>query len=178
MKRFAEAAPFDAMRRQLRTEGKPHLICRQCGKVLEGCRTSFCTNSCADDFMCRRNGSYMRRLVYRRDRGVCKLCRVDTAAIRDRLRVLRFGNEMIVRRGGAVDPVGLCLLEGRLTRAGYDLGRSFWEANHIVPVYLGGGGCGIENIETLCRHCHRKVTAGQAAERARVRNRMKNAATA
>lgn len=34
-----------------------------------------------------------------------------------------------------------------------------WHADHIVPVIEGGGECGLENIRTLCRECHRKATA-------------------
>ncbi len=29
-----------------------------------------------------------------------------------------------------------------------------WEADHIVPVFLGGGGCSLENFQTLCEDCH------------------------
>lgn len=33
-----------------------------------------------------------------------------------------------------------------------------WQADHIVPVYKGGGGCGIENFQTLCLDCHKEKT--------------------
>lgn len=36
---------------------------------------------------------------------------------------------------------------------------SLWDADHIVPVAEGGGGCGLENLRTLCRVCHGRVTA-------------------
>lgn len=29
-----------------------------------------------------------------------------------------------------------------------------WHADHILPVYKGGGQCGIENFRTLCVACH------------------------
>lgn len=29
-----------------------------------------------------------------------------------------------------------------------------WEADHILPVYLGGGGCDLDNFQTLCKRCH------------------------
>jgi hypothetical protein len=31
-----------------------------------------------------------------------------------------------------------------------------WEADHILPVSLGGGGRDISNFQTLCRECHRE----------------------
>lgn len=33
-------------------------------------------------------------------------------------------------------------------------GRSLWEADHIKPVVEGGGGCGLENVRSLCVACH------------------------
>ncbi len=29
-----------------------------------------------------------------------------------------------------------------------------WQADHIVPVYAGGGLCTVENLRTLCVACH------------------------
>ena len=34
----------------------------------------------------------------------------------------------------------------------------FWQADHIVAVAEGGGGCGLENLRTLCTPCHRVET--------------------
>jgi 5-methylcytosine-specific restriction endonuclease McrA len=31
--------------------------------------------------------------------------------------------------------------------------------DHIVPVIEGGGGCGLDNLRTLCRKCHVEETA-------------------
>ncbi|WP_363315633.1 HNH endonuclease signature motif containing protein [uncultured Chryseobacterium sp.] len=33
-----------------------------------------------------------------------------------------------------------------------------WEADHILPVYKGGGGLGLENYQTLCPYCHKNKT--------------------
>lgn len=41
-----------------------------------------------------------------------------------------------------------------------------WNADHIVPVFRGGGACGMENLRTLCTPCHADVTKQQAKERA------------
>ncbi len=39
-----------------------------------------------------------------------------------------------------------------------------WEADHIVPL-KDGGGFGLDNLQTLCRACHRKKTARENRER-------------
>lgn len=33
-----------------------------------------------------------------------------------------------------------------------------WQADHIVEVRHGGGGCGMENFQTLCVECHKVKT--------------------
>jgi 5-methylcytosine-specific restriction endonuclease McrA len=33
--------------------------------------------------------------------------------------------------------------------------RSYWDADHIVPVHQGGGECGLDNYRTLCYRCHK-----------------------
>jgi len=45
----------------------------------------------------------------------------------------------------------------------------FWHADHIRPVWEGGGECDIDNLRTLCVLCHQKVTAEQAKTRAHIR---------
>jgi 5-methylcytosine-specific restriction endonuclease McrA len=44
-----------------------------------------------------------------------------------------------------------------------------WQADHVVPVYRGGGRCGLENLRTLCTPCHADVTKQQAKDRAAAR---------
>lgn len=29
-----------------------------------------------------------------------------------------------------------------------------WQADHITPVFKGGGACSLDNLQTLCQHCH------------------------
>lgn len=36
-----------------------------------------------------------------------------------------------------------------------------WEADHIIPVVKGGGGCDITNFQTLCPSCHKAKTYHQ-----------------
>jgi hypothetical protein len=46
-----------------------------------------------------------------------------------------------------------------------------WHADHIIPVYQGGGECRLENMRTLCVACHADVTAAQCAERKLIRSK-------
>lgn len=41
-----------------------------------------------------------------------------------------------------------------------------WQADHITPVHLGGGGCLLDGYQTLCVDCHRAKTTGNAKKRA------------
>tara|TARA_R110000803_G_scaffold209965_2_gene280559 strand:- start:14943 stop:15680 length:738 start_codon:yes stop_codon:yes gene_type:complete len=50
-----------------------------------------------------------------------------------------------------------------------DTRSSFWDMDHIKPVAAGGGGCGLDNLQTLCQPCHKNKTARQAAEKAKSR---------
>jgi 5-methylcytosine-specific restriction endonuclease McrA len=57
---------------------------------------------------------------------------------------------------------------------GFILGHdhAMWQADHIHPVGLGGGGCGLENIQTLCHRCHAQKSA---QDRKRIRDSKKAA---
>lgn len=43
--------------------------------------------------------------------------------------------------------------------------ESLWQADHILPVEHGGGGCGLDNFQTLCIPCHKRKTRQQAQAR-------------
>lgn len=40
-----------------------------------------------------------------------------------------------------------------------------WEADHIVPVFKGGGGCDLSNLQTLCKDCHKEKTKQDVCNR-------------
>ena len=42
-----------------------------------------------------------------------------------------------------------------------------WEADHIKPVAMGGGGCGLDNFQTLCLECHKAKTSEFLSNRVR-----------
>ena len=57
----------------------------------------------------------------------------------------------------------------RLLQQGYDRYRLdrliLWEMDHVQPVIEGGGGTGLENLQTLCVPCQKRKTAGRLRQR-------------
>ena len=113
--------------------------CRGCGGPLSGRRTAWCSNACAD----RWHPTRVLRAVKRRDKDVCSLCGFDCKTARHewhmRLCELGYQPHYSWAKGCPPKPPG----------AEYD---------HIVP-FSEGGLTVLENMRTLCRPCHVKVTA-------------------
>lgn len=130
----------------------------------------------------------IRARVFERDGGTCALCGFDTDRARrllDRLTALSTeGPVQRARRGRVLAYlVGLGYpartlrhwqMETRDIRRAHGWGdmvvyvetvgpdnprRSLWDADHILPVQHGGGGCGLNGFRTLCVPCHIGVTA-------------------
>jgi 5-methylcytosine-specific restriction endonuclease McrA len=102
----------------------------------------------------RSNPGYLREQVLRRDRGICKSCRIDTLVAAGILK----------RSRGATRQRLLCFWDLKVYT-----GRSLWEADHIVPVVEGGGECDLSNLRTLCLRCHRMASLGLRLRRAEAR---------
>ena len=126
--------------------GKPTLnefgvpICRWCRAMVVPPRRTFCSEACVHEWKIRSSPSYVRSLIWKRDRGMCRQCGIDVGAMERRWR-----RERRQVHGGAAY---------RAWRAR----RPRWEADHIVPVAEGGGECGLENYRVLCRSCHVALT--------------------
>ncbi len=102
------------------------------------------------------NRKTMRRRVYKRDRGVCVNCRLNT--------------EKIHRRVTALPPqarmVAMMLLESK----GFNRGdiSILWEADHILALDEGGKDV-LDNLQTLCIPCHKEKSGEQSVRGARRR---------
>jgi 5-methylcytosine-specific restriction endonuclease McrA len=93
----------------------------------------------------------LREQVLARDRGICAVCGLDTIEFYRRFQLIPARKRAALRRQ----------LDMHAAR------RSFWDADHIVPVAEGGGECDLSNLRTLCIWCHQEHTA-------KLRLRLKN----
>jgi len=130
------------------------VLCRWCRSAVTKGRRTFCSDACVHEWRLRTDPVYLRDRVFERDKGVCAICGLDTVAQRRDLRRLDFA-----ARRRLLKELGL--REGSR--------KSFWDADHIVPVAEGGGQCDLTNMRTLCLTCHRDATA---ALRERLKTRL------
>ncbi|WP_114208172.1 HNH endonuclease [Acidisarcina polymorpha] len=126
-------------------------LCRWCSLEVPPRRYTFCSAYCVHEWKLRTQPAYLREHVFQRDRGVCAICSIDTIAEWRRLKRSRgTTRSALLKHWG---------LKARI-------GKSLWDADHILPVAEGGGQCDLVNLRTLCRRCHSVVTM-QLRERIR-----------
>lgn len=136
-----------AQRRALPRGPNGRCLCRRCGQEVPRGRRTFCGDACVHEWRLRSDPGYLRQQVSQRDHGVCALCGLDCQEFGQAVRELE-------HRWGWWGP-GYALLQS------LNLGsrRTFWDADHIVPVAEGGGECDLSNLRTLCWRCHKRETA-------------------
>lgn len=124
-----------------RVDRKEHpRVCRRCGESVPKGRYTFCSEACVHGWKLRTDPGYLREQVFRRDKGVCAACGLNTELLRKDKRKLDYAARRIFEREWG----------GR---------RHLWDADHIIPVAEGGGECDLSNMRTLCLKCHREATA-------------------
>jgi len=139
-------------------EGK-HL-CRWCGEVLTGRRTSYCNEECYREIAIRISPGTARRNVFKRDHGVCSRCGEDTQSVEE---AKEWMQERLASPAGARNRhrQSLRALIQKLfweCRIADRIPRFQWEVHHIIPVAEGGLMLGLENLQTVCCRCHPKLT--------------------
>ena len=124
--------------------GRP--LCRWCRlEILAPRRRTFCSAYCVHQWRLRSDPGYLRDQVFARDHGLCALCSTDTVRAYAQLKRSRGS-----ARAELLAMWGIASVTAR---------RSLWDADHILPVAEGGGGCDLDNLRTLCLPCHREQTA-------------------
>lgn len=172
--RYITEAPFDSPehRKARGPNGRP--LCRWCGTEVGPRKRLWCGQECVDQFLARRSAKGARDFVLKRDGGQCALCGMECQRIAYLLYRLRWSirtpwrrsrqrQRVVERRRQWADRLRALLVE-----SGFDVLRSLWEADHIVPVVMGGGP-EPDNLRTLCQVCHKAETAKLARERAQAR---------
>lgn len=163
-------------------------LCRQCNEETPGPRRTFCSKECVHAWKLTTDRGYQAVHVRKRDSGVCALCARNTYEEQRAVQSMagrfplpasspRFepctGDDRDSQFPAIVEAARALGLIGKKakpkTRWNLNLHRQPWEMDHTKPVVEGGGGCGLENLRTLCIPCHRAQTADLARRRAKER---------
>ena len=163
-------------------------LCRcGCGREVPKGRQTTCSTKCIDDWKAHNDPQTIRWLLWERDKEVCALCGRDTRRLRAdyEAAVVAFGAEMDRKYPSEYRRAWpLYWTQVRSINHGNPAlprppegfpadDRTWWEADHIVPVVEGGGQCGPEGYRTLCCACHKAETRALAARRAERRRTSK-----
>ena len=132
-------------------------LCRQCKRECANNRRTFCGKKCVHEWKLRSSPTYVRRLLRKRDKGVCARCRLDTRDVEKALRTFRELAQSYGPRPAFPEIWVLTQKAKRILKA--STRRHFWDADHITAVVDGGGECGLDNYQTLCIWCHRAKSA-------------------
>jgi len=155
------------------TDAEGRRLCRWDQGVIPAGRRTFCKQSCVHQVSMRTSPDYLRRLVFKRDRGFCAACGCDTGKIR---RVSEFAATAYRDLGTAIGQRGKYYMWDWAATWAVFVKMGFhhrveaaeWEADHVVEVVRGGDSC-LENMQTLCIPCHKGKTKQLAGDRARER---------
>jgi 5-methylcytosine-specific restriction endonuclease McrA len=164
--RFERFVRANWLRRKL---GRQKGQCTWCGGGLPPRRIKWCGDECLNEYDRRYDPNTIRRVVFARDRGVCRHCGVNTVEAKALLRDFRFAVMDIGRRARHKWARRQPCRCGQCVMVRLFADRCHWEADHETPVAEGGGGCPApDGYRTLCRHCHKAETrnlAGRLAAR-------------
>ncbi len=136
--------------------------CRWCGKGVKPPKRTMCSQECVHELKLRINGRYLRDCVYKRDRGICALCNIDTKKTASTANQLMGEEKIKFLAENSISTKRKIWIQKH--------GGGLWDADHIIPVKEGGGLCGLENIRTLCIKCHKAETKILAGKNKKIKN--------
>lgn len=146
-------------------------LCKLCQKICtkksamepEFFEDLFCDLECYEEYRLRTSNRQLRKGLAQIEHGVCTNCHLDCRKLVKNIKSLSLEKrrEFIMREAPKV-AARKKLLEKLISDPSEG---NAWHADHIVPVYRGGGECRLENMRTLCIACHAEVTLGQCRER-------------
>jgi 5-methylcytosine-specific restriction endonuclease McrA len=121
--------------------------CAFCYKELTYPQVFTCSFNCQQQIDLRSCASLLRKEVLKRDKFFCQACGVNLSSVYKALRII-----------AKALPKELDDVLRRLWIPRDRIGRAPADADHILPVSLGGGagveGDILDNLQTLCLICH------------------------
>ena len=127
-----------------------YTCCRWCNGPVMPPKRTMCSPECVHEILIRTNTNYLRTCVYKRDKGICVLCNLDTKNVAKKAILLDYQERSDYLKEYSISPKRKIWMKKH--------GGGLWDADHIIPVVKGGGQCGLDNLRTLCIKCHKKVT--------------------
>ncbi|XP_062116619.1 uncharacterized protein LOC133830616 isoform X4 [Humulus lupulus] len=154
-------------------------LCKLCQAPCKSCNAKepeffedlFCDLECYEEYRIRTSNRSLRQELFQLENGICTNCHLDCHKLVVYIRPLS-----LAKRREYIEKVApkIASREKLLEKLIKDPTEgNAWHADHIVPVYRGGGECKLENMRTLCIACHSDVTKAQCAERRSTRARAK-----
>uniref|UniRef100_A0A672FH77 Zinc finger, RAN-binding domain containing 3 n=1 Tax=Salarias fasciatus TaxID=181472 RepID=A0A672FH77_SALFA len=114
----------------------------------------FCSPRCQEELRLRSSQAFLRSRVLEAERGVCQHCGLDAHALFLQVRDAPPPLRKEILESSWLAQLSLKQLN-QMIRAPVE--GDFWQADHIRPVYGGGGQCSLDNLQTLCTVCHKSV---------------------
>ncbi|XP_073123529.1 uncharacterized protein [Henckelia pumila] len=131
----------------------------------------FCTLNCFEEYRSRTSSRFLREGLFQIEKGICTCCQLDCHRLVENLMPLSLEKRPMYIKKVAPKIADHKKLLDKLVHDPKE--GNAWHADHIIPVYKGGGECKLENMRTLCVACHAAVTTAQCAERRIARNKAK-----
>ncbi|XP_031490297.1 uncharacterized protein LOC116257565 isoform X4 [Nymphaea colorata] len=131
----------------------------------------FCGFNCFEEYRIRTSQRALREALFKVEGGVCTLCKLDCHKLVKCIRPLSIRGRREFIHKTAPNLLNSKNLVNKLIFEPVE--GNAWHADHVIPVYKGGGECRLENMRTLCVACHSKVTAAQRVERRLARSEAK-----
>ncbi|CAD6344033.1 unnamed protein product [Miscanthus lutarioriparius] len=131
----------------------------------------FCGLACFQEYRLRTSGRALRQALFQIERGKCSQCKLDCYKLVKHIKPLPLEKREEYIRKVAPNIVSRKKLLDKLVHEPID--GNAWHADHIMPVYKGGGECKLENMGTLCVACHYEVTRAQHKELKEIRKKAK-----
>ncbi|XVF11849.1 hypothetical protein REPUB_Repub08aG0062600 [Reevesia pubescens] len=157
--------------------GEP--LCKLCQKPCKGRSAKmpeyfedlFCNLVCYEEYRLRTSNRSLREELFQIENGICTNCQLDCHQLVKHLKPLSSERRREYIAKVAPKIASQKRLFDKLVSDPSE--GNAWHADHIIPVYRGGGECRLENMRTLCVACHADVTAAQCAERRSMRIKAK-----